>query len=196
LARKHDATINVRSCRPHIRDGSTQIWVEILAHDQSIDTIADEISNQVVDSEIVRVKTGKAFGLVVCPRCPVAVAMKDLKCAASSQRVDRDGSAKIEMLFSDKEAFKQFVERLRRESVRVDVLSLTSNISDFDEDRTTARQEQIIRKAFELGYYDYPRRIRQKQLANACGIGSSTLSELLRRAERNIIVDRSIRNAA
>jgi predicted DNA binding protein len=169
--------------------------VEVLAHGQSIDTIADEISNQVVDSEIVKVKTGKAFGLVVCPRCPVAVAMKGLMCAASSQRVDRDGSAEIGMLFTDKEAFKQFVEGLRKEGVRVTVLRSTSSMNDFDGDRTTARQEQVIRKALELGYYDYPRRIRQKQLANACGIGSSTLSELLRRAERNIIVDRSIRNA-
>jgi hypothetical protein len=86
------------------------------------------------------------------------------------------------------------IDRLRSEGVKVDVLRLTSSIDDVDGDKITVRQEQVIRKAFELGYYDYPRKIRQKKLAEACGISSSNLSELLRRAERNMIVDSGFRN--
>jgi len=73
--------------------------VEILADDQKLGPIADE-TKQAVNGEVVRVKKGKAFGLVSCSRCPVAAAMKDLRCAVSSQRVENDGYVELELLAS------------------------------------------------------------------------------------------------
>jgi hypothetical protein len=108
--------------------------------------------------------------------------------------MNRDGSVELQLLASRREVFRQFVDRLRSEGVTVDVLRLTSSVGDVDGGKITVRQEQVMRKALELGYYDYPRKIRQKKLAEACGVSSSALSELLRRAERNMIVDSGIRN--
>ena len=51
----------------------------------------------------------------------------------------------------------------------------------------TARQEQIVKIALEAGFYDFPRRITLRKLAEKLNISPSTLSEILRRAERNII---------
>jgi len=51
----------------------------------------------------------------------------------------------------------------------------------------TARQEQILRVALEAGYYDYPRKVTLKKLAEKLNISLSTLDEILRRAEKNII---------
>jgi predicted DNA binding protein len=160
-----------------------------------LEGIRDQIKNEAAGDEIIRVKEGKAFGLVICSECIVAHTMRDLACTLTSQRVDRDGSVELQLLASGREIFRRLVDGLRSRGVEVDVLGLTSSIGDVDRGKITARQEQIIRKALELGYYDYPRRIRQKKLASACGISSSTLSELLRRAERNIIVDSGIRSA-
>jgi predicted DNA binding protein len=193
-ARDWDATINVRSCRLRPDGHSVQLWVEILADDRDMQGIKDQIQNEAADTEIIRVKEGKAFGLVVCSRCIVAHAMRNVACTVISQRVDRDGSVELQLLAGGRSIFRRLVEGLRSGGVEVEVHGLTSSISDVDGGKITARQEQIIRKALELGYYDYPRKIRQKKLADACGVSSSTLSELLRRAERNIIVDSGIRN--
>jgi predicted DNA binding protein len=194
-AQKWSSTINVRSSRLRPDGHSVQLWVEILADDRKLEGIKDQIQNEATGTEIIRVKEGKAFGLVICSKCIVAHTMRDLACTITSQRVNRDGSVDLQLLASGREIFRQLVDGLRGKGIEVDVLRLTSSIDDVDGEKITARQEQIIRKALELGYYDYPRRIRQKKLASACGVSSSTLSELLRRAERNIIVDRGIHNA-
>lgn len=184
LAGNWDVTINVHSCRPHSDARSVQNWVEILADDEKIDLITDQISDQVISSEIVRVREGKAFGLVISPRCVAAEAVRNLTCAIISHRVERDGFVELEVLASGRDTLKQLIDRLLSEGIEIKVLKLTSSIHG---EKVTARQEQVVRKALEMGYYGYPRRIRQKELANVCGISSSTLTELLRRAERNII---------
>jgi hypothetical protein len=53
----------------------------------------------------------------------------------------------------------------------------------------TSRQEKVLRSALELGYYEYPKRINTEELANILKIRSSTLSEILRRAEKNVVSD-------
>jgi hypothetical protein len=184
LARTSNVAINVHSCRPSSDAKSVQNWVEILAEDEKIDLIKDAISDEVISSEIIKVKDGKVFGVVVSSRCPAAEALSNLTCTITSHVVERDGSVKLEVLANGRDTLNQVIDRLLSSGAKVSVLKLTSNVED---EKLTSRQEQIVRKALEMGYYEYPRRIRQKELANACGVASSTLAELLRRAERNII---------
>ena len=184
LARTSNVAINVHSCRPNSGGQSVQNWVEILGEDEKIDRIKDEISDQVISSDIIKVKDGKAFGVVVTPRCVAAEALRDLTCAITSHAVERDGSIKLEVVANGRDTLNRLIDRFRRGGAEVSVLRLTSNVEG---EKLTGRQEQIIRKALEMGYYEYPRKIRQKELANTCGVASSTLAELLRRAERNLI---------
>jgi len=51
----------------------------------------------------------------------------------------------------------------------------------------TERQEEVIRVAFSSGYFDYPRRTGSENLARKLGISASTLSEVLRAAQRRIL---------
>ncbi|HEY9246729.1 MAG TPA: helix-turn-helix domain-containing protein, partial [Candidatus Methanoperedens sp.] len=51
----------------------------------------------------------------------------------------------------------------------------------------TRRQEEIIRAAFENGYYDYPKKSTIGKLAKMFGISPSTLGETIQRSERKII---------
>lgn len=90
----------------------------------------------------------------------------------------------LEVLASGEDTLRQIMQRLSSKGIEVSVLEVTS---DIDREKVTAREEQVVRRALEMGYFDYPRKIRQRELASACGICSSTLAELLRRAERNII---------
>jgi len=50
----------------------------------------------------------------------------------------------------------------------------------------TERQEEVIRTAFVSGYFDFPRKMRAEKLANKLGISISTLSEVMRAAQRRI----------
>ena len=51
---------------------------------------------------------------------------------------------------------------------------------------STDRQEEVIRKAFSLGYFDFPCGKDSNEVAKEVGVSISTLSEIFRAAERRI----------
>lgn len=55
------------------------------------------------------------------------------------------------------------------------------------EDLLTESQEEIVKQAIELGYYDTPRACTLTELADEVGRAKSTVSETLHRAEEKII---------
>lgn len=53
----------------------------------------------------------------------------------------------------------------------------------------TERQEEIIKAAFSAGYFDFPRKISSLKLAHQLGVSVSTLSEVMRAAQRRIFAE-------
>ncbi len=53
----------------------------------------------------------------------------------------------------------------------------------------TERQEQVIQVAFASGYFDFPRKIGSPKLAKQLGVSVSTLSEMMRAAQRRIFAE-------
>ena len=51
----------------------------------------------------------------------------------------------------------------------------------------TTRQEQIVKMALEMGYFEFPKKIKLEELSDRFGVSAGTLSEILRRAEKNIL---------
>ena len=184
LSEEFGIAVNVHSCRLQKDAKSVQHWVEILSDGHKIDRITDQIKDHTISSDIVKVSEGRWFGLVVSPACVTAKAIEDLTCVITAHRVRRDGFMELEVLASGEDTLKQIMQRLSSKGIEVSVLEVTS---DIDSEKVTAREEQVVRRALEMGYFDYPRKIRQRELASACGICSSTLAEILRRAERNIM---------
>ncbi|MFB6120520.1 MAG: helix-turn-helix domain-containing protein [Halobacteriaceae archaeon] len=54
-------------------------------------------------------------------------------------------------------------------------------------ERLTDRQRDVLRTAYEMGYYDVPREASTEDVAAAVGLDSSTVAEHLQRAERNVL---------
>jgi len=54
-------------------------------------------------------------------------------------------------------------------------------------DSLTDRQQELLELALEMGYYDVPRDATAKEVAREVGLNDSTVSEHLRRAERNLV---------
>jgi DNA-binding CsgD family transcriptional regulator len=53
----------------------------------------------------------------------------------------------------------------------------------------TERQRFVLRLAYEMGYYDIPRKTRTEELARKLGIDKGTFNDHLRRAEKHVIED-------
>lgn len=82
------------------------------------------------------------------------------------------------------EELKKLIKEFNEAKIDVKILKVVKAKS---EDIITSRQEQIIRIALEAGFFDFPRKVTLNQLAEKLNISSSTLAEIIRRAEKNII---------
>ena len=54
-------------------------------------------------------------------------------------------------------------------------------------DELTDRQREVIRTAFEMGYYEVPRNVSSEDVAAELDVDPSTVAEHLQRAERNLL---------
>lgn len=54
-------------------------------------------------------------------------------------------------------------------------------------DALTDRQLEILRTAYDMGFYEVPREASTKDIAEAVGLDGGTVSEHLQRAERNLL---------
>ena len=54
-------------------------------------------------------------------------------------------------------------------------------------DDLTARQREVIERAWEMGYYEVPKEVSADEIAADLELNSSTVNEHLQRAERNLL---------
>ncbi len=79
---------------------------------------------------------------------------------------------------------RQVLNRLAREGLQTRI----EDVSRLDHRATlTARQREVIATAVAKGYFEFPRRISLTNLSKLVGVKPSTLSEILRGAERRIM---------
>lgn len=56
-----------------------------------------------------------------------------------------------------------------------------------DKEVLTKVQEEVLRFAFERGYYDFPKKIGILEIGKEMGVSNATVSEILRRGTKNLI---------
>ena len=82
--------------------------------------------------------------------------------------------------------FRQVLSRLEREGIETRIEA----VSPLDQRATlTGRQKEIIATAVARGYFEFPRKVSLTELSQLVGVKPSTLSEILRSAERRIILN-------
>lgn len=96
--------------------------------------------------------------------------------------VYKDGFEYWEVMPFSKDSSKKLIEELKSyhdfEVIGVGKAEITS---------LTKRQKEIIRTAFELGYYDFPRKITLTHLSEKLNMSPPALSEILRTAHKKIV---------
>lgn len=80
-----------------------------------------------------------------------------------------------------------FADRLRQVGISFEIERIRSTSGG--EPALTDRQEEVLRSAIELGYYDLPRQCTMTELAEELGIAKSTCSELLQRIEATVMAE-------
>ncbi|MGI0132807.1 MAG: helix-turn-helix domain-containing protein [Thermoplasmata archaeon] len=96
----------------------------------------------------------------------------------------------VATFYGEEPALRRVLARLEREGLPFRVVRTSSrpNVPDAGTVALTARQQQVVARAWALGYYAVPRRITLTRLARVTGQSPPALGKMLRRAEGHLVV--------
>ena len=93
-------------------------------------------------------------------------------------------------LFQNYNAFNGMRTRCEEYGISVDLISIMQNPPSADEHSQyglTDRQHEALTLAISRGYYESPRQVTTDELAEEMGISQPSMSDLLRRGERQLL---------
>ena len=136
-------------------------------------------------TEITELAKGHLMGVVMSRHCRICSSLIDSNLASfvSSAETGADCTVGYK-LFLNMDGVPALLNRLSSGGIGYKVMEIAHVTEDSP---LTARQFAVLKAALEMGLYDYPRRITQDELAEKLKIRSSTLNEILRRAEKKIL---------
>jgi len=172
-------------CMPYGEGGGRGL-IEIEDDPDVAKAVIEEIRSHpsVCSVDISHFGDGKISGAVVTNKCVACKALTGSECFLTSARSAGEGKVEWRIITGGEGSLADLVRSLKSAGCEVQV-NRVNRVGDHDV--VTRRQEEIVRAALASGYYDRPRRTTIRQLAKEVGISSSTLGEILQRAEGNII---------
>jgi predicted DNA binding protein len=187
IPEKHPVTIKVIERVPWSEKGVRDL-VEIAGPQEVMDEVLADIKKNPMVSKLETTVTerGKVIGAVTTSRCDICRILTDAELFLISAESKGEGKVEWTVILTEKEVLKGLFEKLKEKSVQADLVKLTKID---DKESLTERQDKITHVAFERGYFDYPKRISLRELAKMFEVSPSTLSEILRKGQRKIVLD-------
>ena len=184
MNRGHSALVKIMDVKESgkgVRD-----YVEISSSSASAEKLLDALksSNDIQNIDFVQLDSHRIMGAITTQNCPVCSTLSDLNCSLLSAATTDNGKMEWKLLVSGNDTLKKVTDRLSSQGVGYEILRLTRLQS---KEELTARQEQIVKIALEMGYFEFPKKIKLEDLSKRLGISPGTLSEILRRAEKHIL---------
>ena len=187
-ARLHGAKLNIVDCKSFNKTGMS-LLMELRGTEQEVRAAASAIRHldgvrQVIEGE----GPGDAIPLLVVLDRPAIcrasndVAIVCLDCPLNSE-VQPASWRFIARKTSD---FRQVLTRLSKEGIETRI----EDVAPLERKATlTGRQKEIMATAVAQGYFEFPRKLSLTGLSELVGVKPSTLSEILRSAERRIMAN-------
>lgn len=152
----------------------------------TIPRLVEEIrsSKGVRNVEVVSTERGRLVGIAYSTNCGGCALLARSDCFIAGAVCRRTSAFEWNLVFRNREALRRLVARLENDGYGVKLLRLATVREAV---ALTRRQEEILATALELGYFDYPKRIRLGDLAKRLGVSKSTVSQVLRKAQTKVV---------
>lgn len=187
VSAEYPVTLRVIDRMPYSEKGVKDL-VEITAAPDVLDEVIEAIRKNPLVEEVETTVTerGKVISAVTTTRCEICRILTDSGAFLMSAESRDGGKVEWTVIISDKKILKSIFDHLKEKSVEAELVKLTKVD---DKESLTERQDKITQVAFERGYFDYPKRISLRDLARMFEVSPSTLSEILRKGQRKIVMD-------
>ena len=177
--------ITITECIPWKKKGGQALF-SIELGKMDVDTLIERIRSRpdIVSVENVSTSTTHYVGSIAMAECPWIWNIVDCGCYLNKAWCNGDGRLVIKVLSGGEGSLPRLIKNLSERGVTVDICKI--NRLD-NQSPITTKQESVLRLAFQRGYFDYPRRIKLKELAELCGMNPATVDEIIKRGERNLL---------
>ena len=134
--------------------------------------------------EVNSIEGKRALAVAMANNCTCCKIMQEADCFLISASTAPDNWIEWVVIFTERASLQKMVFGLEEAGCKVRL----KKISNIDETKMlTPKQEEIIRTAYLRGYYDFPKRVGVRELADMFDISTATVSEILRRGQKKII---------
>ena len=181
-----DVAVKVLRCPPkngigglslHRVEGSGEVSEEsVVSHLKSVDPEGEVCFSRNVSGRLLA-----AVDMQSCGACRI---LADSDCLLDSATSRQDGTIQWNIIAPNGAALRGLVSELEAAgtSVVVEKIAVLRTARELTEE-----QEKVLQTAFDLGYYDIPKKIKLEELAKRLEISKATLDVVLRRAQRKVV---------
>ncbi len=186
IAASHNARLDVIECKDS-SEGMTML-LDVSGRSKEIRGVINDIGKVSFVKKMypAKVNSSNSLCVIVTDRPPLCQAMlaADVMCLTCPYN-ERDAKVKWEILIRSSDSLRRLADELQSADIEMSVKGISGLARSGG---LTPRQKEIMTKAISLGYFDFPRRVSLTSLSISLSIKPSTLSEILRSAERKIVI--------
>ena len=186
IGTKYDRPIKFLDCMPYEGAGGKGL-IEIDSIKGDVSELIEMIRKHpnVKDVDLSPSPDGCTIASISCEnKCAACKSLMDSNCFLISASSAKNGFIKWRVLVGEGKSLTELMDKLKEHGCEVE---LKSSARITRKRILTERQDEIIRTAFENGYYNIPKKTTIEELAKIINISKSTLAEILQRAERKVI---------
>ncbi|MEM4311024.1 MAG: helix-turn-helix domain-containing protein [Nitrososphaerales archaeon] len=187
LQRNPDGNFIILQCIPRAEEEGVSALAKVNGPDWAPERITQIVTKHpsVKRAKFMTLNPSIFLGMVTTKFCPCSSTLLPYYNHLKITSEDRN-RLRWTLLINGSKALKKLTKSLEDKSIDYKIEEIRE--VKYKEYILTAKQEQLIRAALELGFYDVPRRIRLRDLAKVFNISPRALSERIRRAHKRIIL--------
>ncbi len=185
VTREHGATVTLVEQKPAA--GTTlQSLVEIDPGEADPNAVVETLrGNRFIHSvEAIVPPRGNILATLMVDHCYACRELANSECFLTDATATEGGGLEWRLLAPRRSAIEDLVKTLRDRGIRVELVSIKTKKGSGS---LTDRQERVISLAFQLGYFEFPRKINLSDLAKKLGISKAALSETLHTGEEKVL---------
>ncbi len=182
---EHGATVNLVEQKPS-GDRTLQSLVEIDPGEADPNAVLDTLrKNRFIHSvEAIVPPKGKILATLQVDNCHACHELANSECFLTDATASEGGGLEWRLLAPQRSSVETLVRTLQERGISVELAAIKSVKGSGS---LTDRQDRVISLAYQLGYFEFPKKINLSDLAKKLGVSKSSLSETLRTGEEKIL---------
>lgn len=163
-----------------------QSLVEIDPGEQDPNEIVETLrANRFVHSvEAIVPPKGKILAALQVDNCHACHELANSECFLTDATASEGGGLEWRLLAPRRSSTESLVATLKKRGIPVELVSIKTVKGS---GTLTDRQARVLSLAYELGYFEFPKKINLTDLAKRLGVSKAALSETLRTGEEKIL---------